>query len=69
MSISIATAGKFSGPPTQRASAKYGGGTSAGIQYLEKPHKFPNIHIKNIKVDKVEIQDTININIDEIKES
>ena len=62
--IQIATMGKFSGIPTKRASAKYGGGTSAGIQYIEKPHKFPSLKITKLKQDK----DNINIYITDIQE-
>jgi hypothetical protein len=62
--ICIATKGKFSCPPSKKASAKYGGGggTSAGVQYVDKPHKFPQVRIREI--DKEE--QNINIGILEV---
>lgn len=64
MPIAIATLGKFIGPPTLKSSAKYGGGTSAGIKYIDK-HRFPIIRVN--KLEKSE--DKINIYIKEIEES
>ena len=64
MPISLATKGKYGGIPTKRMSAAYGGGTSAGIQYIEKPHKFPIVRIQEI--DKKE--PNININVLEVTE-
>lgn len=65
MPIAIATLGKFVGPPTPKASAVYGGGTSAGVKYIEKPHRFPIV-----KINKLEREDeNININILDIEES
>ena len=63
--IHLATMGKFTGAPTKKMSAKYGGGTSAGIQYIDK-HKFPNIYIQKVTSDSI---DDINISIQDIKES
>lgn len=65
MPIALATQGKFVGPPTRKSSAKYSGGTSAGIQYREKPHKFPIVRINKIEKD----EKNINIDIVEIEES
>lgn len=64
MPISLITKGKYGGIPTKRMSAAYGGGTSAGIQYIEKPHKFPSIRIR--KVNRKE--HNINIDVIEVKE-
>ena len=59
----LITKGKFNCPPSKKASAKYGGGTSAaGVQYVEKPHKFPQVRIREI--DKEE--QNINIGIIEV---
>lgn len=53
--ITIATMGKFDGIPTRKASAKYGGGTSAGVEYINRPHKFPSIKIRKLDVQNDDI--------------
>lgn len=63
MPIAIATLGKFTGAPTRKMSAKYGGGTSAGIQYVDK-HKFPIIRIERLNKESK----NININIQKLEE-
>lgn len=62
--VNLVTMGKFTGIPTQRASAKYGGGTSAGIQYVDRPHKFPSIRVNKVETERV----NINISIEEFEE-
>lgn len=62
--IAISTLGKFTGPPTRKASAVYGGGTSAAAR-PPVSHKFPIIRIR--RIDKKESE--INISITEVNES
>lgn len=63
MPISIATAGKFAGPPTREAAAHYGGGSTSPPP--PQKHKFPKLRITS--VDRRE-EDDININILSIEE-
>lgn len=62
--ICMITKGKFSCPPSKTASAKYGGGTSAGIQYVDRPHKFPVIKVSKVETERI----NINISVEEFKE-
>ena len=59
----LITKGKFNCPPTKKASTQYGGGSSAGIQYVDK-HKFPTVKVDKVKTDKKDI----NIVVNEVKE-